>query len=131
MSQTFQIHLECHTLTRNWSTQFIEIFDRKFFTAALNNHLPQNNPFLIEPYSNFCKEQKGYDPNGWFSGITFFSGLALWSFQIKTRSLVGCLFLDADFSTFFSFWPIKSANLQNPGFQSKIWTRWNLHNYIL
>ena len=24
---------------------------------------------------------------------------------------------------FFSFWPIKSADLQNPGFQSKIWTR--------
>merc|ERR1712219_104576 len=44
---------------------------------------------------------KGHDPNPWFSGINFFSGLALWSLQIKKRSLMGCLFFDADFSTFF------------------------------
>ena len=58
---------------------------------------------------NFVKKvfflflQKGHDPNPWFSGITFFSGLALWSLQIKKRSLMGCLFFDADFSTFFHF----------------------------
>ena len=46
---------------------------------------------------------KGHDPNSWFSGITFFSGLALCSLQIKKWSLMGCLFFDADFSTFFHF----------------------------
>jgi len=52
-----------------------------------------------------CKLEKlkGHDPNPWFSGITFFSGLALCSLQIKKRSLMGCLFFDADFSTFFHF----------------------------
>ena len=49
------------------------------------------------------KKYKGHDPNLWFSGITFFSGLALCSLQIKKRSLMGCLFFDADFSTFFHF----------------------------
>jgi len=49
------------------------------------------------------KKRKEHDPNPWFSGITFFSGLALCSFQIKKRSLMGCLFFDADFSTFFHF----------------------------
>ena len=46
---------------------------------------------------------KGHDPNLCFSGITFFSGLALCSLQMKKRSLMGCLFFDADFSTFFHF----------------------------
>ena len=49
----------------------------------------------------FFEKQKEHDPNPWFSGITFFSGLASWSFQIKKRSLMGCLFFDADFLTFF------------------------------
>ena len=54
-------------------------------------------------YVNYDKVCKGHDPNPWFSGITFSSGLALWSFQIKKWSLMGCLFFDADFSTFFHF----------------------------
>ena len=45
--------------------------------------------------------KKGHDPNPWFSGITFFSGLAPWSPQIKKQSLMGFLFFDADFLTFF------------------------------
>ena len=48
-------------------------------------------------------DTKGNDSNPWFSGITFFAGLALWSLQIKKRSLMGSLFFDADFSTFFHF----------------------------
>ena len=40
---------------------------------------------------------KGYDPNSCFSGITFFSGLSLWTLQFEKRSLMGCLFFDADF----------------------------------
>ena len=66
--------------------------------------------------SNVQKIRKGHDPDPCSSGITFFSGLALWSLQIKKRSLMGCLFFDADFFDFFLFWPIKSADLQNPGF---------------
>ena len=31
----------------------------------------------------------------------------------------------------FSFWPIKSANLQNSGFQSKIWTGWQFYKYLI
>ena len=47
--------------------------------------------------------------------ITLSSGLALWSLQIKKRSLMGYLFFDSDFY-FFSFWPIKLADLPNLGF---------------
>ena len=46
----------------------------------------------------FCK---GYNPNARFSGITFFSGLSLWRLQFEKRSLMGCLFFDADFSKIF------------------------------
>ena len=46
-------------------------------------------------------EEKGYDSNPWFSEITFFSGLALWSLQTEKRSLMWCLFFNADFLTFF------------------------------
>ena len=60
-------------------------------------------PTFQKEISTFQKNLKGHDPNPWFSGITFFSGLALWSLQIKKRSLMGCLFFDADFSTFFHF----------------------------
>ena len=56
---------------------------------------------------SWVKMSKGHDPNPWFSGITFFSGLALCSLQIKKRSFMGCLFFViifyADFSTFFHF----------------------------
>ena len=45
----------------------------------------------------FWTANKGNDPNPWFSGITSFSRLALWSLQIKKRSSMGCLFFDADF----------------------------------
>ena len=31
----------------------------------------------------------------------------------------------------FSFWPIKSADVQDSGHQSKIWTRWRLYNYLI
>ena len=31
----------------------------------------------------------------------------------------------------FSFWPIKSANLQNSGVQSKIWTGWQFDKYLI
>ena len=34
------------------------------------------------------------------------------------------------FFEIFSFWPIKSADLQDSCLQSKIWTRWCLYNYI-
>eukprot|EP00493_Phyllostaurus_siculus_P021571 UN21899 len=67
------------------------------------------------------KNHKGHDPNPWFSGITFFSGLAPWSLQIKKRGLMGCLIFDPDFLTFFilankssrsaKFWaPIQNLN---------------------
>ena len=59
--------------------------------------------FEIGRFQHLAYFRKGHDPNPWFSGITFFSGLALWSLQIKKRSLMGCLFFDADFSTFFHF----------------------------
>ena len=31
----------------------------------------------------------------------------------------------------FSFWSIKSADLQDSGHQSNIWTRWRLYNYLI
>ena len=48
-------------------------------------------------------KDKGYDPNSCFSGINFFSGLSLWRLQFEKRSLMGCLFFDADFSKIFHF----------------------------
>ena len=61
--------------------------------------------FWSNKCSLICNEiiNEGHDPNPLFSGITFFSGLSLWSLQIKKRSLMGCLFFDADFLTFFHF----------------------------
>lgn len=44
--------------------------------------------------------------------------LSLWKLRIEKRSLKGCLFLN--FSFFFSFWPIKSADLPDCDFSSKI-----------
>jgi len=38
-----------------------------------------------------------------FPELLFFTGLALWNLQIKKRSLMGGLFFDADFLTFFIF----------------------------
>ena len=82
------------------------------------------------PPTFVIKIHKGHDPNPWFSGIILFSGWVLWSLQIKKRSLMGCLFFMLIF-WLFSFWPIKSADLQKWGLQSKIWTRWHFQKYLL
>ena len=65
-------------------------------------------------------KEKRHDPNPWFSGIIFFLWIGTLECPSKKRNLMGCLFFDDDFGTFFSFWPIKSTDLQNPGSQSKI-----------
>ena len=49
----------------------------------------EDRPYKDSLYAVFTL--KGHDPDSWFSGITFFSGLAPWSLQIKKTQLDGML----------------------------------------
>ena len=65
----------------------------KFFSAIFFAEKKSKNVFL-----QFFAE---YHPNVCFSEITFLSGFSLWSLEIEKRSLMGCLFFDAQFFNIF------------------------------
>ena len=51
---------------------------------------------------------------------------SIWKTKLDGMFIFRCWFFEN-----FSFWPIKSADLQDSGPKFKIWTRWRLHNHFL
>ena len=70
----------------------------------------------------------------WSKSLVFRNYFFLWISTLESPNqkteLDGMFIFWCWFFDFFSFWPIKSADLQNPGFQSKIWTRWQFQKYL-
>ena len=82
--------------------------------------------FAAEPYLNAERT--------WSKSLVFRNYFFLWISTLESPNqktkLDGMFIFWCWFFDFFSFWPIKSADLQNPGFQSKIWTRWHVRNTL-
>ena len=68
----------------------------------------------------------------WSKSLVFRNYFFLWISTLQSPNqkteLDGMFIFYADFFT-FSFCPIKSVDLQNTGFQSKIWTRYQFEKY--
>ena len=71
----------------------------------------------------------------WSKSLVFRNYFFLWISTLQSPNqktkLDGMFIFWCWFFDFFSVWPIKSADLQNPGFQPKIWTRWHVQKYLI
>ena len=81
--------------------------------------------------TKFCSSQQ----RTWSNSLVFRNYFFLWISTLESPNqkteLDGMFIFWCWFFDFFSFWPIKSADLQNPGFQSKIWTWWHVQKYLI